>query len=304
MNRFAFGAASAISVTTFASGRTRSTNHAGFEASPNFGPARTASFAIDETSGFLNAVVTLPGTVLGGRLNIGGFIGYAAVDATTKLNADVPIVINGDLGKAEINSLMYGATALWSMNRTYVLGSVAGLNGEASVRDRLSYGGFKTEYFNFDTRSTIVSATIGHWLALTDAKAGGLNLDLRSGVARTQAESGEIGNAALGPQYKSDFSHSNINFSAMLFSDFTVAGGMLRPYVQGKLKKLFDYSFTAYDYNIADTYRFDQSRLYSGVELGVNYAVGSLTFGAAGYYEGASDEQTWGGKLGVSYKLN
>ena len=94
----------------------------------------------------------------------------------------------------------------------------------------------------------------------------------------------------------------------MLFVDIPMRGGTLRPYVQGTIKGLGDYDnqvrfqFAAPPFD--QSVKFGQHGTYWGAEGGINYGIQSWTFGAAIYTERSQSEETFGGKLGASYKFN
>ena len=143
--------------------------------------------------------------------------------------------------------------------------------------------------------------TVGNVVQL----GSGVKLDLRgsAGYSAYEGDAFRVLNARLTPS----MSMWHGSFQPMIFTDLPMNGGTLRPYLQGTIKGIAGYDnalkIQLIDGSFTDTARFRQSSVYWGSEVGLNYGINSWTFGGALYTEQSMSEQTYGAKIGASYKF-
>jgi outer membrane immunogenic protein len=290
-------------VTAFPTGRLRSSEHDGVspQAIDRYG------FSTHEASAFGNAVVVLPGTVLGGRVTVSGFAGSNWLSVDLKSNS-LAILDPNQFGTAENDSIFVGASVLWAKQSTYALATLIGMWGETRLVDSVdncSPAGCSVDRYKFNTSGIIGSGTVGQVFDLGGASAP--KLDLRGTIAYTQHD-GDWFKAILDHQQRYTFSTWTGTGAVTLFSNLALQNdALLRPYVQAYVRQEWDYRNQISVIDPAGvfvgTFSAGQSHTYGGLDAGVTYTLGNMTVGAAMYSERSGDERTLGGRLGASWKL-
>ncbi len=303
------GGATAAGLTAFSTGRLRGSDHDALRP-----PAEQPfSYSTTEASSFANVVVSVPGTVLGGQMKVSGFVGQNDVSLDLKSNSLITLDSNQS-GSARNGSIIAGATALWSLRNTYALATLVGTWGQTTLHDAVDDCGYGSPHptgcnhnrYTFNTAGFIGNITAGQVIDL--GGPSGPKLDLRGSVGYTH-NNGDPFKNVFGDQQEYTFSTWAGMGAATLFSNMALAdGAFLRPYIQGYVRQEWGYR------SEVEAIRSDgvplgvtvqqQKHLYGGVDAGLTYTQGDTTFGAALYYEASGDEQTFGGRLGLSQKLD
>ena len=300
------GTGGAGAVSSFSTGRLRTSDHDALKP-----PTDTSfSYRTREASVFGNIVYTVPETVLGGQLKLTGFVGQNQVSLDLKSNG-IAILDPNQSGSASNASVIAGGTALWSQKNTYALATLVGTWGQTTLKDSVDdcYQGpppaCNHNRYNFNTTGFIGTVTAGQIFDLGDASAP--KLDVRGSVRYTHNDGDRFANV-FGDQQKYWFSTWAGTFGATLFANMSLENNaLLRPYIQGYVRQEWDYR-SGFDFTLvgqpAGTARQDQAHFYGGVDAGLTYTLGNMTYGAAIYYEGSGDERTLGGRVGMSVKLD
>jgi outer membrane immunogenic protein len=285
-------------INSFPTGRLRTSDHDGVSP-PNLD---RFGYTTHEASAFANVVATIPGTVLGGQVKVSGFAGNSWLSLDLKSNS-YAILDPGQFGKAKNESAFVGGSVLWSQQSTYALATLIGMWGETRLTDGVDDVPNVGRY-SFDTSGFIGTMTAGHVFNL--AGASGPKLDVRGTIGYTQ-HNGDWFQALHNHKQKYSFSTWTGTGALTLFSNITLHNNaLLRPYVQAYVRQEWDYRnrlSVIDDAGAFATFDSDQSHTYGGMDAGVTYTLGNMTFGAALYSEVSGDERTVGGRLGVSWKL-
>ena len=287
-----------------ATGRWRHSSHDGFVPTPDIlKNGKTYGFDISERSLFGTFSYQLPGTVFGGSVKASFVIGTNQLDLTVKHNRQnqpPPVQVGG----GDNDSLLYGGNLLWFSKLGYVMGTLVGHRGDSTLVGPTFLGA--PDRFKYDTDGYVASLVVGTVVPLTSGPTP-IKVDLRGSLGRVTHSGDPFISDIFGTKTQFEFSTSSVGFSPMLFIDVPLAGGTLRPYVQGNIKTLFGYdnttSFTG-GFGPPQVIEFDEERTFRGAEVGVNFVSGSWSFGASYYHEQSSDVTTNGGKIGAAYKLN
>lgn len=258
-------------------GRLRHTEHDGLVVKGT-GGTRTGAFEVDEGSVFGSVNYDLPGTYFGGRVRVNGLIGYGRLQQ----DSEVP---NGF--SADIDSVIYGGSYLWSQGSFYSMSLIIGLSGDADARNAGAS-------YSYDVSGYFTNSVMGYTFDLSS----GWRFDVRGNLGHYDVSTDRF--TVAGVTYKGVSEAWNVGLTGTLFTIVETGGGTLRPYIQAAYKNVFDEDIKLKgDFTAA----FDQADDYGKVELGFDYVVGQFTYGAAGYTEFSSDESTFGARLGVSVKL-
>ncbi len=285
--------------SAFPTGKLRTSEHDGVGPPA---PDRYA-FTTNEASAFGNLVVAIPGTVLGGQMKLSGFVGNNWLKLDLKSNASA--ALNPDqFATGRNKSLFAGASVLWAKQNTYALATLVGMWGETRLVDGGVDNNPSIDRYSFDTSGFIGTATAGHVFDL--AGPSGPKFDLRGSIGYTDHR-GDWFNANDNHKQKYTFSTWTGTGMVTLFSNVvTQNGGLLRPYVSGYVRQEFGYKNHLSVIEPAGTFvsvDSDQAHTYGGLDVGMTYALGSMTVGAAVYTEFSGDERTLGGRLGASWQL-
>lgn len=265
-----------------------------------------------EASAFGSGTYAMPGTMLGGQVKLSFFAGYNWLSLDLKNGGgNILDTDNGQFGKARNESGLVGGSLLWAQGNTYALASIVGMWGETKLSDAVDFCtgpglGCPLRRYNFDTRGFTGSLTAGHVISLSPSPTGP-KLDLR-GVTGYTRNAGDTFANFQGDEQTWTFSTWTLTGAATLFANLPMENAaVVRPYIQGYVRQELDYRnklrFAMHD-GETGTVNFDQAHLYGGVDAGVTYALGSMSIGAAIYYEASGDERTLGGRVGMSWKLN
>ena len=300
----------------FPSGRLRSSHHDELREPP--GSPNNYAWTTREASAFVTGVYSIPGTVLGGQMKVGILGGENWLSLKLRNSAtDTLDTANGQFGKASNESSLFGANVLWSKGSSYALATIVGFWGETHLTDAIDFCGTPgpgtqctARRYNFDTGGYVASLTGGHVFALS-GRPDGLMLDIR-GVATYTDHTGAGFLNFQGDFQKYWFSVGTLTGSATLFMNLPMSGSaLLRPYVQGYVRQEIGYNNKLYfdfldpaEVPNAAARHWDQAHTYGGVDLGVSYVKGNMTLGSSIYFDASSDEHTFGGRVGVSWKLN
>lgn len=290
-------------------GRARQTSHNGFSNVPALFPPATVTFGSDirEITTYGATSFSLAESVYGGRMRLGLFAGKTWMDVEARPNAQIALPLKGAIGSAEVDNTVLGASAIWSAGKGYV--SVAGIytTGTTVMTDKFvcCVGTKYREKHDGFTGSVVA----GQVFALSGGDDG-IRLDLRGslGYTRTKGDPFDAANGAPVAFFDSfSFSTAWASFSPMLFTDVAMSGGRLRPYLQGTIKGLLDYSnrsqFSGPGVVDPGT-KYDEARTLYSLEGGINANFGNWLLGASLYRELSSTARTTGGKLGVTYVFN
>ena len=246
---------------------------------------------------------------MGGQLKVSGFVGQNEVFLRIKGNS-AHILDPNQFGKASNSSIIAGGTALWYKQNTYALATVVGTLGQSTLKDTVDDCGHpfgcNNNRYNFNTAGFIGTMTAGHVLDL--GGKSGPKLDLRGSLGYTH-NVGEQFNNVFTDKQTYTFSTWTGTGAVTLFTNMTLQdNALLRPYIQGYLRQEWGYrnelEAIQSDGVFLGNFTYDQKHLYGGVDAGFTYAQGNTTFGASIYYEGSGSEQTLGGRLGMSQKLD
>ena len=300
------GGAGTAGITSFPTGRLRTSDHDALKPQTN----QSFSFKTREASVFGNIVYTVPESVWGGQVKLTGFVGQNQLSLDLKSNG-IAVLDPNQSGSASNSSVIAGGTVLWSQRNTYALATLVGTWGQTTLKDSVDdcYQGpppaCNHNRYNFNTAGFIGTVTAGRIFDLGDASAP--KLDLRGSVSYTNNDGDRFLNV-LGTQQKYWFSTWTGTVGATLFGNINLENNaLLRPYIQGYVRQEWNYR-SGFDFqevgDPADTARRDQAHLYGGVDAGLTYAIGNMTYGAAIYYEASGDQRTFGGRLGMSVKLD
>jgi len=304
--RSSTGGAGAAGISSFPTGRLRGSDHDALKPQTD----TSFSYRTREASVFGNIIYTVPESVWGGQLKLTGFVGQNQVALDLKSNG-IAVLDPNQSGSASNSSVIAGGTALWSQNNTYALATLVGTWGQTTLKDSVDdcYQGppaaCNHNRYNFNTTGFIGTVTAGQIFDLGNASAP--KLDLRGSVRYTHNVGDRFANV-FGDQQKYWFSTWAGTVGATLFANMNLENNaLLRPYIQGYVRQEWGYR-SGFDFVLvgkpADTNRQDQAHFYGGVDAGLTYAIGNMTYGAAIYYEASGDERTLGGRVGMSVKLD
>ncbi len=282
----------------FPTGRIRTTSHDGYLTNSLLGAGRTGGFDAKEASYFATASFSAPGQVLGANVRFTGLAGQTFLTVDQRGGPFSPN--QGTVARTDIVATMLGGSMLMSWRSGwYAVGTAIGFLGNTETVDRVN--ALRAEY---DNRGMVASLTVGRVMPLDDVMRG-LKLDLRGGVSYNTYEGDSF--RVLNTVFTPSLSFWTATFQPMLFADLPMSGGTLRPYLQGTVRAM-----GAYDNQLrvnvgngafVDTIQFNQHQTYLGAELGLNYITGRWTFGGAVYTDQSHSEQTYGAKLGASYRF-
>jgi hypothetical protein len=258
-------------------GKLRHTSHDGLEIEGT--NSRTASFDIDEGSVFANGSYDLPGTYFGGKVRVSALAGY------DRLQQDAD---NGAF-HTDIDAFIYGGSYLWTQGQFYSMSLIIGVSGSA---DGSAGGGS----FDYDVSGYFTNSVYGYTFNLQD----GWKFDTRVNIGHYDVDTDTFEIAGGGTFIKGVSEAWHGGLTGTLFKVLEVDGGVLRPYLLAAYKNVFDEEIKVRGDLAAS---FDQADDYGKVELGFDYVAGFVTYGAAAYTEFSADEETVGGRLGISVKL-
>jgi len=311
----AVGGVAGAGMTSYPTGRLRTSDHDGLSVHniqllPDEPPGvRSFSYTTTEASAFANITAQVPGTVLGGQLKVSGFIGQNDLSLDLRSNS-IQVLGPDQSGTGRNESILAGASVLWSLKGTYALASLVGTWGQTTLKDGVDdcsiNFGCNHQRYNFNTSGLIGTLTAGQ---IFDLGGGvfGPKLDLRGSVGYTRVDPANFFNVR-GDEFDFHFSTWTGTVGLTLFANMALEdNAILRPYISGYLRQEWDYrnglTFTRSD-GATSISAYDQAHSYAGVDAGLTYAQGSMTYGAAIYYEASGDERSLGGRLGMSMKLD
>lgn len=263
-------------------GRLRHTKHDGLTET-NTG-VKTTGFEVDEGSVFANVSYDLPGTYFGGKVRVNALAGY------DRLSQDF------DTGgsKTDIDAFIYGGSYLWSQGSFYSMTLIIGVSGDADATTSTVGGG----NYSYDLSGYFSNSVIGYTF---DWPGNGWRFDLRGGLGHYDIHTDTFAFANNLGVIKGTSEAWNASITGTLFTLVELdGGGVMRPYILASYKNVFDEEIDVRGDFTAD---FEQANNYGKAELGFDYVQGILTYGAAVYTEFSADENTVGGRLGVSVKL-
>jgi hypothetical protein len=233
----------------------------------------------------------LPRSILGANIQAGVFGGENwASTVYTPATANA-----GRLSSTKQANLsdVEGGYVLVNFGPYYLMNTVAAFQGKMDQKGPgLATGSYGTSGF----ADTVVA---GHVFELPEAMAP-YRLDVRGGVLYSNASGGGFTNTH-GEFFRPSSEEWTASLSVMLFRDFELSSGTLRPYVKAGLKEHLSYTDKVEDTYHGRTivYRYGESPTLGDVETGLDYSVSSFTFTGAVYGEAASDQVGVGGRLGA-----
>ena len=195
-------------------------------------PEKTFSFKTQEESAFVNVVVSLPGTMLGGQVKLAGMIGENWVNVSARPNAFAQGEI-GNLGSASNRSLLFGGTALWSSGNLYSFASLIGNTGDTKIVDKTPKFVFSdpVRHYSTNTSGLISSTSTGYVFDLASMQ-NGLKLDLRGTLAYARHDTDAFADE-VGASRGFTFSTWTGTLGATLFANIAMQNSaVLRPYAQ------------------------------------------------------------------------
>jgi outer membrane immunogenic protein len=307
----------AAAVTVFPTGRLRASEHQGLRLRDPAGTGVTKSYSYDtdEASAFANVNVSIPGTILGGQVKIGGLVGHNWLGLELKPNAiaNAPHgAAPGQIGSAANESVLFGGSALWSRDSAYVLASLVGHWGETRLVEKIDNcvapGSCQHDRYRYNTAGYMATLTAGKVFQLTNSKSGPM-LDFRSSFAYSNNFGSRFVNVH-GDDQAYTFSTKTVTSGVTLFANMALQdNAVLRPYVNAYVRREWGYhnDFDANEFRgpaLGQFFGGDQAHVYGGLDAGISYVKNNVTVATAIYYERSTDEKTLGGRLGVSWKLD
>lgn len=271
-----FGGLGGVGAFTGPTGRLRHTNHDGLRDGNG---GTTGEFEIDEASFFGNASYDLPGTYFGGKVRINGLVGWTGLTQDNEAKTF----------KNEIDSVIYGGSYLWSQGSFYSMSMIIGVSGEV---DSENLGG----NYNYDVSGYFSNSVMGY----TFDMAGGWKFDVRANLGHYDVEGDSFVVPTTTATIKGSAEAWSAGITGTVFTVMEMNGGVARPYISAAYKNVFDEDI---EIRGGATINFDQDDDYGKLEAGFDFVEGSWTYGAAVYTEFSGDEDTVGGRLGVSVKF-
>lgn len=257
-------------------GRLRHTNHDGLSIK---GGGTTGEFETDEGSVFGNASYDLPGTYFGGKVRVSGLLGF---DGLTQDN-------EAKTFKNEIDAFIYGGSYLWSKGNFYSMSLIIGLSGDADGQDAAGK-------YNYDVSGYFSNSVMGY----TWDMAGGWKFDARVNLGSYDIDGDSFTIPTTATRINGHAEGWNAGIKGTVFTIIEMDGGVARPYLAAAYKNVFSEDIEVRGDFTAD---FDQDDNYGLLEAGYDFVQGPWTYGAAIYTEFSGDQDTVGGRLGVSLKL-
>ncbi len=130
--------------------------------------------------------------------------------------------------------------------------------------------------------------------------AGGWKFDARVNLGHYNVEGDRFTIPTLIERTEGSSEAWNAGIKGTVFTIIEMGGGVARPYLAATYKNVFDEDIKVRGDFVAN---FDQDDNYGILEAGYDYVQGAWTYGAAVYTEFSGDQDTVGGRLGVSVKL-
>jgi hypothetical protein len=257
-------------------GRLRHTNHDGLKIN---GGGTTPEFETDEASFFGNASYDLPGTWFGGKVRVSGLLGYNTLTQDDEAKTF----------KNEIDAFIYGGSYLWSKGNFYSMSLIIGLSGDA---DGQNAGGS----YDYDISGYYSNSVMGY----TWDMAGGWKFDARVNLGSYDIDGDRFTLPGTANTIKGHAEGWNAGIKGTVFTIIEMNGGVARPYLAAGYKNVFSEDIEVRGDFTAD---FDQDNNYGLLEAGYDFVQGPWTYGAAIYTEFSGDQDTVGGRVGVSLKL-
>jgi hypothetical protein len=260
-------------------GRIRSTSHQGLTEKGTGN--KTEDFDIGEGSVFANGTYDMPGTTFGGKLRFSGLAGYDKLHQKSESGSYT----------TDIDAFIYGGSYLWSSGSFYSMTLIVGFAGEA---DTSNAGGS----YDYDVTGYYSNSVVGNTFDL-----GAVKFDTRVGVGHHDIDGGRFTVPGTVTTLKGSTEAWNGTLTGTLFTIVDVGdGAVARPYLLGSYKHVFDedIEIRGSDGNLVS---FEQGQDYGRAEVGFDVVQGIYTFGAAFYDEFSEDQNTVGGRLGLSVKL-
>jgi hypothetical protein len=315
----------------FPAGRLRRTDHDGYSVEISGGGSdHASSFHAEESSVFGSGFITLPGTTLGGQLQLGGFVGYD--DLTLKMGTSNIFggqFGNSGFGSAASEAFLFGGYGLYTLGAGYAMLTLAGAEGTTDQSQTTNVGGSYSSIIgssSYDTEGFIgsfvfgrvfelqpanaLSDTSGSLNGVKDAAAGAspLKLDVRLGIAYQDFASSQFRDPS-GSLLRASLSSWVGSASATVFTQIAMDGGAVwRPYIKSELRQQLSYDNQVdvicgpYVHGPANL-KFNQDATMGVGEAGFDYIMPDVTFSAAAYVEEAGDQETIGGRAGLKFKF-
>lgn len=282
---------STVPVGASPTGRLRHTDHDGMRDTA--GAGRRLGFEVDEGSVFANVQYDLPGTYFGGRVRVNGLVGYGWMDQKGDTVRDLAgnLLPGVQTFSADIDSVFYGGSYMWSQGSFYTMSMIIGVSGDV---DGVGVGGLS---YSHDLSGYFTNSVVGYTFQLP----GAYKFDLRGALGHYDVSSDWYDAPDdAGGRIKSSSEAWSGSITGTLFTLVEVEGGVMRPYILGSYKNVFDEDIKVKGDLFAS---FEQATDFGKVELGFDYVAGMMTYGAAVYTEFSADESTVGARLGASIKL-
>lgn len=277
---------STVPVGASPTGQLRHMSHDGMRETTS--GTRSLGYDVDEASVFANVMYDLPGTYFGGRVRVNGLLGYGWMD---QKGDPVPGAPGVRTFSADIDSFFYGGSYMWSQGSFYTMSMIIGMSGDV---DGIGVGGLS---YDHDLSGYFTNSVMGYTFQLP----GAYRFDLRGALGHYDVGSNwYTAPDATGARIKSSSEAWSGSITGTLFTLVEMDGGVMRPYVLASYKNVFDE-----DIEIKGDFTgsFEQADDYGKVEFGFDYVAGMMTYGAGFYTEFSSDQNTFGGRLGASIKL-
>jgi outer membrane immunogenic protein len=311
----------------FPSGRVRKTWHDGYTGkvpplNPPRLPQQSNPYDASEESLLATAFTTLPNEYFGGKIRLGGFIGYDHLHVNMKpVFFTVNIEDTYDPSRADNQSLLFGGYALYSSANNYFMTTLAGSIGETDQKISCiptnsdpfeCFGKPPFKSLSYDTQGIVASFVGGHVVDMSGLglSSSPVKLDLRAGTSATYMKGSRFIDAE-GALNRPTLDTWRSFFAATLFAviEDSQTGAITRPYVKGEFRN--NLSFKLNNHVVDDSFclsgcsipYWQKSDMFVG-EVGFDYATKGYTLNAAFYGEAASDQKTVGGRIGVTFQTD
>ncbi len=238
------------------------------------------------------------------RTQVGLLGGYGEVDLdfqTGPVNIDPLINASG----ASAENWFYGGYVLVSQSSYYAMVTVTGTSGDARVVDLSPNFGGSASY---DTSGVLATLDVGSTFTIAQSASGSTYLDVRGGLGALYFS----GDTFIQPNDATQFISTDLDatyagISLELFAPFTLAGGTtITPFVKGTYRHFITYDNEVNFETLNTVSEIAEGRDKGLVEAGMKYTAipdKAIITGSI-YYEGDSYQDTIGGRLGASVKLD
>ena len=289
---------------------------------------RVPGIEVDEVSVFGAGYVDLaPSLGISGNsiLRVGVFAGHSTLDAevlTTAFQRANVVGIGNRSALIDIDTDFYGVNFLWASGNWFATGLVAWSDGDGDIQNLLinTTGQYGTDgqHAKFLVGHVIDLGTRGghHSGSKDDFDVGTpVKIALTLGVSYADQEADQYTDSAGNVFGRYDSEATAGELGARLYQEVSLANGdFFRPFVDVGVRHFFENDRTQqvlFNVNVGNqnlpnggviNYETVDTQWTTG--LGFDYITGTTKFFAQGYYRGSELEETYGARLGVSFKFD